>query len=141
TPFFRLLVAPRGGEQLFGIKYHDRSLFPALARPLGACVDSGLDGHVHQRRRCLVVRGQHVLVIAGHTHRAGIAGVNAAPTDDDGNVDLLRGHGVEARLQSSTLRGTGGVVAYRLVNRRRHTARTVESSKGHRGSPMDENGS
>ena len=79
----------------------------------------------------LVVLAEDVLMVVGHDDVGGAPGAHLLAADHHRDLDLPAGHLVEAGLEARPLRGTGRVVADRLVDR----LGKVEDSCAHAAKP------
>ena len=101
--------APGGGEQLRGAQHDRGAILPGPARPLAARLGGRGNRLLHVLGAGLVVLGQHVLVVVRHDRLLDLAGPDLLAADDERNLDLLRRHRLQARLQLGAFRRTGRI--------------------------------
>ena len=109
-------VAPRRGEQIRGLQKHRGAILERPARPFLVRGERGVHGLGHERRRRLVIRGEHVAVVVRHHGLLNGARADVFAADDDGNVDLFAGHLREPRLERRAFRRARLVRSNRLVD-------------------------
>ena len=112
--------APGGGEQLGGLQDDRRAVFPGPRRPFLVRFARGRDRLLDVLAGGLVPLGQNVAVVVRHDGRGGRAAADLLAPDAEGDLDPLRGHGLEPRLQLQPLRRARPVALDRLVDRCGH---------------------
>ena len=127
--------SPRRGEQLRRLQQHRGAILPRPVGPLSPGRTRGRDRHLRVLRRRLVVVGQHVLVRVRHHRVAEVAGANFLASDDDRNLDALRGHLRQARFELRSFGRSRRVRANGLVHRFGNAAIAAEAGepRGRRG--------
>ena len=118
--------APGGGEQLGRLEEDRGALLPRPASPFALRLDGLLDGQIHLGRARRVVVGQHVVVPVRHRRGRSLARADLTPSDDEGDVDPLARHLLEARLDLGALGTARRVASDRLVDRGWDPASPVE---------------
>ena len=108
-------VAPGGREQVGGAQEDRGAVLPGEGGPLGAGAFGGIDGCGDLVGAGLVVDAEDVPVVVGHHHLSGPPRPDFLAPNEQGDLDLFRGGGVEGRLERGTLWTLGSEVADRLV--------------------------
>ena len=104
---------PGRGEELRGAQHDRRAIFPGPRGPLATCLGGGRNRLLHVLGACFVILGQHVLMVVRHHGFLDLAGADLLPADDERNLDLLRRHRRETRLQLGALRRARRIAAVR----------------------------
>ena len=95
---------PRRGEQFRRAEDHSRALFPGPATPLASRLGRRGDRLLHVLRSGHVIFGEDVRMVVRHHRFLGAPRANLTAANDERNLDLLRRHRLETRLQLGTLR-------------------------------------